>query len=263
MTGSGDPGRSTDPPLAYAQTFRTDPVWSSRFEAVAVEARERGLDPFSPEDFSRLAESRAALRHLLTGDESPEVRTQWGAMLFQAWHFSRAGERVRTFSEEEALALVTRGPHPEWIPSSDADAGFVQLPAAIFIAPTPPGDPTVWMDGFFWARGNGALILLVVLAAAGEQFTLLPLPPLPLTVAGPWATESVRKTGDDFAPLSPGAGPHAITVAGEMMKLAIRALWRLTKESPEGAESLAESEGGGAEAGQDGSGSGEGGHNGA
>ena len=52
----------------------------------------------------------------------------------------------------------------------------------------------------------------------------MPLPALPLTVAGLWARESVRQTGRDFEPVPPQTGPHGIAMAGEMVKLAIRVL---------------------------------------
>ncbi len=221
-------------PAAYARTFASDPAWTERFEAIGVEARERGLDPFSPEDFARLAESRAALRHLLTGDEDPEVRTQLGALLFQSWHFSRGGERVTTTSPEAAAALVAGGPPADWQLSGDPAAGFVRLPSATFHTPGSPGGLVVWMDGFFWTLGHGKLVLLVVLAADSGDFTLLPLPPLPISVAGLWATESVRQGDEDFAPEPEGPGPYGIAVAGEMLKLAIRALWGGSADDAEG-----------------------------
>jgi hypothetical protein len=224
-------------PRPYEQYFGSDQSWDTRVDAMASEARDRGLDPSSPEEFSRLAESRAALRRLLTGDESQEVRTQLGALLFQAWHFRRAQQKVASVTTDVAHALVAQGPGDRWELDRRSGAGYVKLPAGLFTAPGPEEAPSVWMAGFFWTVGGGRLILLVVLAAEGGDFTLLPLPPLPLRVAGVFARETVRQSGDDFAADPPGDGVYAVATAGEMLKLAIRALWRLAKSAPPVTES--------------------------
>ena len=142
-------------PKAYADRFAADSAWRGRFVAMAAEARERGLDPFAPEEFARLAESRAALRLLLAGDEDAEVRTQVAALLFQAWHLQRHGESVHRVAPDEVTSLIEDAPAPDWTLPAQPGAGFVWLPPETFEVPGAEEGPRLWMDGFYWTRAGG------------------------------------------------------------------------------------------------------------
>lgn len=235
MTGASEsrprPAPRAAPPGVYIRHFRPVDPWIPRFEAMGREARERGLNPDVPEEFARLAEVRAALRMLAEGEGDAEEQGRLGMLLYHAWHFARAGEPVQAVTVELLDELVATGPPASWTLSSSQRAGYVAFPRRAVTAPGPAGGSDRWLEGFFWMRSKAEFVALVILAGGAEDFTLLPLPPLPLTMTGLWAREPVRARGHDFAPSRPDRGRYGVEVAAEIVKLALRALWRVAGPS--------------------------------
>lgn len=227
---TGETTRGGEPPHPYRALF-TPRERDRRFGAIRSEARERGLDLADPEVFARLAESRSALRGLAGRDATPEALQQLGSLLFQAWHFHRAGEPVVALDEETCRALLDRGDDEDWSLGPGKRAGYLRLPEGLFRSPAAPGVPPTWLAGMFWTRGSDGLILLPVLEGDAAGFTLLPLPPLPQSAGPLMAGQKVRDGEPDFAPTAGGGGPadgFVVAAAAEIVKLAARALWWLS-----------------------------------
>ncbi len=206
----------------------------SRFPRIEEEARERQADVGDPEAFPLLSEAGAVLREIRSEDDDPGVLSQLGNALFHAFHFWK--ENALPFLVETGVMrfLADTGPgEGSWDPVLPAPAGYVQLPQHLVWVPGGEEDAPESVDGFFWSAPEGkSLSLLLVMGMRKDRpgLSVVPLPPLPLKSAAPWASLRVRDEGDDFASDLPGAeleNLYALEAGAEAVKLAMRIFWYL------------------------------------
>lgn len=104
------------------------------FQAIAREAEARGADPRDPGAFLMLGEVGRVLREIQgEEDRGGEALQRFGAFLFHAFHFHRAGESMLFVETGAARYLVEGAPNPEeWAGELPRDAGYLQLPRHLF-----------------------------------------------------------------------------------------------------------------------------------
>lgn len=212
------------------------------FAAIHREAETRGVDDTDPGAFLLLGEVGRTLKEIQGEERGGEALHQFGAFLFHAYHFHRAGEPL-LLVETEALREVlgqAGGTTPEagepageqvgeadpgeeggasgeadsgeaemWAGELPAAAGYLQLPRHLVWSHPDPGGPAEDLDGVFWAHSTGgSLSLLAALGIRGDRpgLSVVPLPPVPLTDAPRWPRTPVREEGEgaDFATTLPG-----------------------------------------------------------
>jgi len=206
-----------------------------RFPFIQKEAGERGGGAlFAPEQFALLGEAGAVLRAVRGEGDDPALLQHHGALLFHSFHFWRAGRPLYLLETPVARHLVESGPGAGmWAPSLPGPAGYVQLPQHLFWIPGGEGIPPESVDGLFWSAPTGeSLSLLVVLGIRRDRpgLSVVPLPALPLSAAGAWASLQVRPQGADFQSSLPGAELehlYAVQAGAEAVKLAMRVFWYL------------------------------------
>ena len=200
-----------------------------RFPGIEEEAEDRGADPGNPEAFPLLGEAGAILRELRPEDADPQLMTLYGNLLFHAYHFWKEGLPLYLTDTGVVRFLVETGPgEGAWKPSLPGRAGYVQLPQHLIWTVGAEEDAPESLDGFFWSAPEGGdLSITVVLGIRRDRpgLSAVPLPPLPLESAAPWASVSVRPDGQDFATDLPGAELerlYGIEAGAEVLKLAMR-----------------------------------------
>jgi len=207
-----------------------------RFPFIRKEAEERGVGAalLSPEQFALLGEAGAVLLALRGEGEDPRLIQHHGSLLFHAFHFWQEGCPLFLLSAPVARYVVDSGPaEGMWSPSLPGPAGYVQLPQHLFWVPGSEDTPPESLDGFFWAAPDpGQVSLLVALGLRKDRpgLSVVPLPVLPLSAAGAWASLQVRPHGKDFESSLPGAELehlYAMEAGAEAVKLAMRVFWYL------------------------------------
>lgn len=224
-----------------------------RFPFIRKEGEERGGDALSlPEQFALLSEAGAVLRAVRDEGEDPRLIQQHGALLFHAFHFWQGGCPLFLLTAPVARYVVESGPEEgRWSPSLPGPAGYVQLPQHLFWIPGGEGTPPESLDGFFWsAPDSRQLSLLVVMGMRRDRpgLSVVPLPTLPLSAAGIWASLQVRPQGRDFQSSLPGAELehlYALEAGAEAVKLVMRVFWYLDTYpgSVEGGETAGDGDG--------------------
>lgn len=202
----------------------------ARFDAFAQEAGRRGMDPADPGAFLLLAQVGRTVHDLQEGEGGGALLHSFGAFLYHAFHFERAGRPLFLVEAPLARFLVEGDPaFAGYEGALPAAAGYIQLPRHLFWA-RPDGDegPAEPLDGIFWTRAVGeALCLLAVtgIRPGRAGFSVLPVPAVPLGEAVAWMGRSVRETGRDFETVLPGGELerlYSIEAIGELLKLAAR-----------------------------------------
>ncbi len=213
----------------------TEEFAAERFPLIRREAEERGADLITPEAFLLLSEAALALREIRPEDDPPEMFQQFGALLFQAFHFWEAGHPLFFLDTQVARFVVAEGPDEgRWEPALPGPAGYVQFPQHLFWTEVEEGEAPESLDGFFWAAPDGEkLTLLLAMGIRRDRpgLAVVPLPSLPLAAAVPWASMKVRESGGDFGSSLPGAeveGLYGVGSGAEMVKLAMRVFWYLS-----------------------------------
>jgi len=201
-------------------------------------ARERfshlaaGADPGELADPGRFLLSPGAARLLeeLHGEAPPHLLAERGLLLFHAFHFWVAGERVYLLEAPLVRRLVEGSGLPPWTCEPAWPAGYLQLPQHLVWTEPGEGGAPESVDGLFWSapRGTGDISLLVVAGMHPGRggFSVLPLLPVPLAEGSDWPGMEVREAGGDFSSSLPGSeleGLHQVRTAGEVLKLAARA----------------------------------------
>lgn len=153
-------------------------------------------------------------------------------LLFHAFHFHEAGRfvlfletgAVRYLVETDQSATGPGGGSPD----PPASAGYLQLPRQLFwMSPVEEGRPEP-VDGMFWTVPDGERLSLLVVGGMREDrpgFSVVPLPPVPVSDAEVWLRSRVRESGPDFETTLPGGELerlYSIEAAGEVLKLAAR-----------------------------------------
>lgn len=209
--------------------------------AIDREAEARGVDPLDPDRFLLLETAGVLLRALRPDSEAPESIARYGALLYHAFHFRRAGLPLLVLDEPSLRTLIER-PRAvgEWTLHGPTHAGYVQLPRNLVWAPAAEEGAAEPVDGFFWTvtpdqPGAPARFLLALIlgmrhgrAGFGIIETAAEIP------AGPdahWADIRAREEGDDFANILPGGEIRrlfALTSFGEALRLASLVLFAAT-----------------------------------
>ncbi len=203
-----------------------------RFPLIRKEAETRGAGLNDPDGFGLLSEAGAVLREIRGEEDDPHLISQFGALLFHAFHFWKEGYPLLFLETGVMRYLAETGP-PEgtWTPVFPGRAGYVQLPHHLVWAPGGEGSPPESLDGFFWSAPDGeSLSLMVVMGMRKDRpgLAVVPLPPLPFASAGEWASMQVRPEGNDFSSSLPGAELerlYAMEAGAEALKLAMRVFW--------------------------------------
>ena len=209
----------------------------TNFAAIRREAEARQVDDSDPGAFLLLGEVGRTLKEIQGEERGGEALHQFGAFLFHAYHFHRAGELV-LLVETEAVRQALHHDHRNpglWEGELPAHAGYLQLPRHLVWSHPDPDGPAEDMDGVFWVRSTGeSLSLLAGLGIRGDRpgLSVVPLPPVPLADAAHWHTAPVREEGEgsDFATTLPGGeldGLYSVIRAGEVLKLVARIMAHL------------------------------------
>jgi hypothetical protein len=223
-----------------------------RFPLIEKEAETRGLAVSDPGTFALLSEAGLVLREIRGEEESPQLIRQHGALLFHCFHFWRLDRPLFFLDTEVVRYVVASGPEEgEWAPRLPASAGYVQLPQYLMWAPGGENAVPESLDGFFWSYpSEEAFSVLVVMGLRRDRpgITVVSLPTLPLSAAGPWVSVNVRPEGSDFSSSLPGAemdGLYSLEAGAEALKLAMRVFWYV--DSRPGSLSQADPPGGDAD----------------
>jgi hypothetical protein len=210
---------------------------------VLEEAAARGADAGDPQGFLMLGSVGAFLQELKGPDSPPEAVHEYGALLYHAHHFERAGRPIFLLDTHVVRRLVDGGAWHADV-RVPCPAGYVQLPRHL-VWMRPPSDlPAEAIDGFFWTLGSGGQFHALVAAGMRSDrpgLAVYPLPDAPWADVGAWLSTQARKSGPDFANALPGGeleGLLAIEAAGEVLKLAAR-LFAYLGTFPEAAEPAA------------------------
>jgi hypothetical protein len=203
------------------------------FRAIRDEAEIRGSDDRDPGAFLMLGQVGRVLREIQgEEDRGGEALQRFGAFLFHAYHFHRAGEPLLLMETGVARYLVEGSPDPdEWDGSLGEPAGYLQLPRHLFWSRSRDDAPAEPVDGIFWARSSGETVsLLVAMGVRRDRpgISVVPLPPVPLAQAPTWTTTSVRGEGRDFETTLPGGELdrlYSVETLGEALKLWALAMW--------------------------------------
>ena len=205
-----------------------------RFPAIKAEAEERKVDLGDPARFALLSEAGAVLRAIRGEEEDATLIQQHGFLLFQAFHFWQEGHPLFLAEVPVVRFLVGSGPGEEdWSPSLPGRAGYIQLPQHLFWTAGGGEGPPESLDGFFWSstdEENVTLLITMGLRKDRPGFGVVPLPTLPISAAGQWASMPVRDQGEDFQSFLPGAeleNLYALEAGAEALKLAMLSFWYL------------------------------------
>ena len=207
----------------------------ARFDAVRVEAEQRGMAVDDPERFIMLGTVGELLREMLLDEDAaddtgdvwhalpPQAIAQMGALLYHAYRFRDAGARVHSIDEATARALAAGEAPPNPAPVALTDSGYVQLPRNLFWARADEDGPAEPLDGFFYARGwRVDLLFALGVRPRRPGFTAIPIG-IDEAALDQLAAERARDEGADFANILPGGDIdrlHGLTSAGEAVKLA-------------------------------------------
>lgn len=205
-----------------------------RFPLIRKEAEERKVSLADPERFALLSEAGSVLRKVRGEDENPQSIHQTGILLFHAFHFWDQGSPFFLVATEVVRYLVSSGPaRGGWETALPGPAGYVQLPQHLVWVLGGEDTQPESVDGFFWSAPDGENISLLVSMGIRRDrpgLGVVPLPTLPLSVAGEWASTKVRLDGRDFESSLPGADQenlYSISAGAEAVKLAMRLFWYL------------------------------------
>jgi hypothetical protein len=206
--------------------------------AIDEEASSRGVDPSLVGVFLTLGSVDDFVRALQPPGGSSSATAQYGALVFQAVHFARAGRPVYLLGTDVVRRIVEEAPAAEAVPPTPA--GYVQLPQHLLWMDGGDGGAPESVDGIFWvATGDGELHVLPVTGVLpdGPGFRALPLPEASLADAEAWLHADMRETGADFASALPGHeldGLYAVRTAGEVLKLLARFFAQVAASSAAG-----------------------------
>jgi hypothetical protein len=197
------------------------------FIAVREESDVRGVDRTDPALFILLGSVGRMLQEIRPDDEDPERIHPLGMLLYHAFHFWEAGERVWLLETPVVRSLIESAPATAWGGGMPASAGYVQLPQHL-----------VWMegeqqrpesvDGYFWSSPVGDEIhVLLAAGVLGDQpgFSVVPLPPASLERAEEWADHPGTEGSAEFTSRMPGAEMgrlYRVGTPGEVLKLVSR-----------------------------------------
>lgn len=225
----------------YELSFPSLDVARGHFSAIRSEAEDRGVDAVDPAVFLLLTSTSQALHEIRGAHDDPGLLHQYGLLVYHAFHFFEAGERLyflrlmalRHLLEDQSIA-------GSWSLVLEPAAGYVQLPQHLVWVRPEAESPPESLDGFFWARSGAdrfAVLLALGMRTDRPGLSVVPLSDLPLAEAQDWTRMRMREDGIDFSSTLPGSemeGLYELCSCGEALKLVVRVLRRL--ETVTGAE---------------------------
>jgi hypothetical protein len=218
----------------YELTFPDLESARTHFRAIRQEADAREVELRDPSAFVMLASTGQALREIRGPEDDPALIRQYGLLIYHSFHFFEVGEPLHLIEATALRELLDGDPDASgWTPRLDPAAGYLQLPQHLVWVRSSGDAPPESLDGFFWTRsGPGQFDLLLALGMRGDRpgLSVVPLSDLPIADVGEWVGVAMREHGVDFSSSLPGSeieGLYELRSAGEALKLAARALWRL------------------------------------
>jgi hypothetical protein len=198
------------------------------FIAVREESDVRGVDRTDPALFILLGSVGRMLQEIRPDQEDPERIHPLGLLLYHAFHFWEAGERVWLLETPVVRSVVESAPSTSWAGGMPASAGYVQLPQHLVWMEGDQDRPES-VDGYFWSAptGGGEIHVLLAAGVLGDQpgFSVVPLPPASLERAEEWADRPGREGSAEFTSRMPGAELerlYRVGTPGEVLKLVSR-----------------------------------------
>ena len=210
----------------YEIAFQDRDALQALIGEITQEAEGRGADPSLPHAFITMGSVGAFVRELQGPDAAPEAIHQYGALVFQAVHFTAAECPLYVLSTHASRYLVDGVPDGEPVPPSPA--GYLQLPQHLFWTVGDEKNPAESIDGMFWMISEAGLLhVLLVTGLRPDRpgFSTIPVPEAPVAEAGEWLVTQTRESAPDFSSELPGGeldGLYAMGVAGEALKLLAR-----------------------------------------
>lgn len=207
------------------------------FDAIQAEAESGGVDLRDPGAFLRLGGVARVVGEVHgggTGSVGDEGRHQLGVLLFHAYHFHRAGERLflietdalrSLLSPEPPLAGIGGAAGGPWSGTLPSDAGYLQLPLHLVWSDADSEEPAEPLDGIFWSRSaDESLSVMPALGLRRDRpgLSLMSFPPVPLADAESWIRDPARPGGTDFETTLPGGEIeqlYTLVTMGETLKL--------------------------------------------
>ena len=210
----------------------------AHFDAIRSEADARQVDASDSSSFIMLGATGQAVREIRSTEDDPALIRQYGLLLYHAFHFREQGEALYLIETGALRDLLDKDPEIlGWMPSLGETvgraAGYAQLPQHLVWVRSEEGTPPESLDGFFWVRSTDEHVdLLLALGMRGERpgLSVVAFSDLPVSEASDWSRLPVREEGDDFSSSIPGSeleGLYELRSAGEVLKLAVRVLWRI------------------------------------
>jgi hypothetical protein len=225
----------------YELAFPDPSAATELIARIDEESAGRGADPTDPQQFVTMGAVASYVGGLREPDAEPGAIHRYGALVYHAVHFVRAGCPLFLLTTHAARYLVEGV--PEGDPEPPARAGYLQLPQHLFWAETaeataadpPAADPYAAgnqapesVDGIFWtATESGVLHTMLATGVRPDRpgLGVIPLPGAPLADASAWIGADVRADAADFSAALPGSELDRLLsfrVAGEALKLLAR-----------------------------------------
>jgi hypothetical protein len=217
-------------------------------EAVMEESSSRSVDPELPGIFMTLGSVGDFVRELQTPNAPESALHQYGALVFHAVHFARAGRPTYLLETPAARGLVNSAPAGD--PRPHESAGYLQLPQHLFWMDGSEGKAPESVDGLFWFVPKTDVIhVLPITGVLSDQpgFTALALPEAPLGDARQWLDADMRGSEPDYSSSLPGHDLdqlYSVESTGEVLKLLAR-FFAYLESTPAAREDVAAGEGGG------------------
>jgi hypothetical protein len=215
---------------AYARTTPVELLFPDAEEAaslssrIAEEAAGRGTDDGDPDAFLTMGVVTDFVRGIEGAEAPADAIHRYGALVFHAVHFTRAGGPLYLLTTHAARYLVEGSAGDD--PSPSSTAGYLQLPQHLFWLQEGSTVPES-VDGVFWTVCGDRLHAMLVASVRSDRTGLrvIPLPAAPLGEAPAWLDVDARGDGSDFANTMPGAeldALYALETSGEVFKLLAR-----------------------------------------
>ncbi|MFW6199876.1 MAG: hypothetical protein ACOC8K_04825 [Gemmatimonadota bacterium] len=250
----------------FERAFPDASTAEDRMDRIRRDLEEEGMEDAlgDPGRFLTLPAVAEVVHGIRDPESGGEEVQKHGIFLYHAYHFHEAGRPVHFLTTGAARYLVETAASdaapepPEREPADSADgddaerddagpdvsirppepAGYLQLPRQLFwVAPGEDATPEP-VDGFFWASPAGERLSLLLIGGMREDrpgFSVVPLPPVPLSDARSWIRASIRESGPDFETTLPGGDLerlYSFETTSEVLKLVARA-FRYEQRHPE------------------------------
>ena len=252
-------GREEDrPPVAGLEGSEPTPGGGGRTGAGPMESRRApGTEPLEPRHPQAPEEASGGGRPTDTGPaglEEPDVGaqgsgggggtgpsddalTQYGRLLYHAFHYWREQKPTRRVDEDGLRWLLDEVTSVgDWTLNTPTGSGYLQLPRNVVWAEPAPGLTPEPVDGFFWRYTEpedepAHLHVLLVLGVRPDRagFSVVPATGV-LDTERHWAEVDARPDGTDFETKLPGGDMDAlysVENAAEVLKLASLCFWKL------------------------------------